>query len=100
MINFDNSFFFRKNEFNFKNNKNFKKNLINAQSKSEEILKEFSTGSNQILQSFTKQYQKKIRDLKQDLNFKNKKKVVIGIGGSSSGAKALSFFFKGRYYLF
>ena len=94
MINFDNSFFFRKNEFNFKNNKNFKKNLINAQSKSEEILKEFSTGSNQILQSFTKQYQKKIRDLKQDLNFKNKKKVVIGIGGSSSGAKALSFFLK------
>ena len=71
-----------------------KKNLINAQSKSEEILKEFSTGSNQILQSFTKQYQKKIRDLKQDLNFKNKKKVVIGIGGSSSGAKALSFFLK------
>ena len=46
------------------------------------------------MQSFTKQYQKKIRDLKQDLNFKNKKKVVIGIGGSSSGAKALSFFLK------
>ena len=63
-----------------------------AEKKSEEILKEFSSGDNQILQSFTKEYQKKIRNLKQDLKPKGKKKAVIGIGGSSSGAKALSFF--------
>ena len=92
MINFDNSFFFKKNKFNFNQNKSFKKNLSLAEKKSEEILKEFSSGDNQILQSFTQEYQKKIRNLKQDLKLKGKKKAVIGIGGSSSGAKALSFF--------
>ena len=92
MINFDNSFFFKKNKFNFNQNKSFKKNLGLAEKKSEEILKEFSSGDNQILQSFTKEYQKKIRNFKQDLKPKGKKKAVIGIGGSSSGAKALSFF--------
>ena len=60
MINFDNSFFFKKNKFNFNQNKSFKKNLGLAEKKSEEILKEFSSGDNQILQSFTKEYQKKI----------------------------------------
>ena len=94
MINFDNSFFFTKNKFNFNHNKNFKENLILANQKSEEISKEFYSGKNQILQSFTAKYQKKIRDLNQDLEFKGKKKAVIGIGGSSSGAKALSFFMK------
>ena len=94
MINFDNSFFFKKNKFNFNQNKSFKKNLSLAEKKSEEILKEFSSGDNQILQSFTQEYQKKIRNLKQDLKLKGKKKAVIGIGGSSSGAKALSFFLK------
>ena len=94
MINFDNSFFYKKNKFDFNHNKNFKENLILANQKSEEISKEFYSGKNQILQSFTTTYQKKIRDLKQDLEFKGKKKAVIGIGGSSSGAKALSFFMK------
>ncbi len=87
-------FFFNKNTFDFNNNKNFKKNFKLAQQNSEEILKEFSSGKNQILQSFTPKYQKKIRDINQDLELKGKKKAVIGIGGSSSGAKALSFFLK------
>ena len=94
MINFDNSFFYKKNKFDFNHNKYFKENLILANQKSEEISKEFYSGKNQVLQSFTATYQKKIRNLKQDLEFKGKKKAVIGIGGSSSGAKALSFFMK------
>jgi glucose-6-phosphate isomerase len=94
MINFDNSFFFNKSGLNYSKNKSFNKNLELAQKNSEEMLKEFKSGKNQILQSFTAEYQKKIRDLKQDLGLKNKKKAVIGIGGSSSGAKALSFFLK------
>ena len=94
MINFDNSFFFKKNKFDFNHNKNFKENIRLANQKSEEISKEFYSGKNQILQSFSTKYQQKIRNLKQDLEFKNKNKAVIGIGGSSSGAKALSFFMK------
>ncbi len=92
MINFDNSLFFSKNGFDFKNDKNYIENLSQAQHHSEKILEEFSSGNNQILQSFTAKYQKKIRNIKQSLKLKSKKKAVIGIGGSSSGAKALSFF--------
>ena len=63
MINFDNSFFFLKNKFDFNHNKNFKENLILANEKSEEISKEFYSGKNQILQSFTAKYQKKLKIL-------------------------------------
>ena len=41
MINFDNSFFFKKNKFDFNHNKNFKENIRLANQKSEEISKEF-----------------------------------------------------------
>ena len=75
MINFDNSFFFNKNGLNYSKSKSFNKNLELAQKNSEEMLKEFKSGKNQILQSFTAEYQKKIRDLKQDLGLKNKKKL-------------------------
>ena len=60
--------------------------------KSQKKFQEFYSGKNQILQSFTAKYQK-IKDLEQGLEFKGKK-AVIGIGGSSSGARALSFFMK------
>ncbi|MFL2525827.1 MAG: hypothetical protein ACJ0Q7_04965 [Pelagibacteraceae bacterium] len=75
MINFDNSFFFNKSGLNYSKSKNYNKNLELAQKNSEEMLKEFKSGKNQILQSFTSEYQKKIRDLKQDLGLKNKKKL-------------------------
>jgi len=74
MINFDNSLFFRKNGFDFKNDKNYIENLSQAQHHSEKILEEFSSGNNQILQSFTAKYQKKIRNIKQSLKLKSKKK--------------------------
>ena len=92
MINFDNSFFFKKSSLDFNNNKNYKDNLDLAYASSLKIYDDFKNEKNEILQSFTKKYQKKIRDLKiEKVNF-NKKKIVIGLGGSSSGAKALSFF--------
>ena len=94
MISFDNSFFFDQNGYDFLNNESFKRNLKKAFKKSEKLHKEFEDGKNEVLQSFTKSYQKKIRDLKTNIDIKNKKKVVIGLGGSSSGAKALSFYLK------
>jgi glucose-6-phosphate isomerase len=60
--------------------------------KSEELKKEFQNYDNEILQSFTSKYQEKIRGIKKNIKIKNKKKVIIGLGGSSSGAKAMSFF--------
>ena len=60
MINFDNSFFFNKSGLNYSKSKSFNKNYELAQKKSDEILTEFKSGKNQILQSFTAEYQKKI----------------------------------------
>jgi len=94
MISIDNSFFFDKEGYDFNNSDIFKKNLNIAFEKSQELLKEFRDGKNKILESFTAEYQKKIRDLKPSIDFNKKKKVVIGLGGSSSGAKALSFYMK------
>ena len=92
MISFDNSFFYSESGLNLTQDQNFKKNLKLAKNKADELIEEFSTGQNEILKSFTGEYQKKIRDLKKTLDLRGKKKVVIGLGGSSSGAKALSFF--------
>jgi len=95
MINFDNSFFFKKkNGLDFKDNKKFKENLNRAKDESKKLYDEFKNGQNEILQSFSSTYQKKIRKLKKTIDCRNKKKIVIGLGGSSSGAKALSFFIK------
>jgi len=94
MISFDNSFFLSKDHLDLNNNKCFKKNFILASKETDKILDEFHKGRNEILQSFTANYQKKIRNLKQGINKFKKKIVVIGFGGSSSGAKALSFYIK------
>ncbi|MEK9680776.1 MAG: hypothetical protein VW172_02830, partial [Pelagibacteraceae bacterium] len=100
MISFDNGFFFSKNGLDFKNNGKYNKNLDLSKIKAAEILKDFSEGKNQILQSFTSKYQKTIRELNETVKFKDKKKVIIGIGGSSSGAKALSFFLNDKTIYF
>ena len=92
MISFDNSFFFDEKLSNFYSDDTFKQNLELSHLKSEELKKEFQNNDNEILQSFTSQYQKKIRGIKKNIKIENKKKVIIGLGGSSSGAKAMSFF--------
>ena len=92
MIEINNSFFFEKKGLDLNNSTNFKKKSELSKKRSDELLNEFKNDKNDILKSFTKSYQFKIRSLKQKIDFKKKQKVVIGIGGSSSGAKALSFF--------
>ena len=92
MISFDNSFFFDEKLSNFYADDTFKQNLELSHLKSEELKKEFQNNDNEILQSFTSKYQEKIRGIKKNIKIQNKKKVIIGLGGSSSGAKAMSFF--------
>ena len=92
MISFDNSFFLDTSFLNLNNDKIFIENLKRSEEKSNALINEFKTNENEILQSFTGSYQDKIRNIRQTIKLKNKKKVVIGLGGSSSGAKALSFF--------
>ena len=100
MINLDNSFFFDKKGFDFNNHEQFVKNLDKTKEISDQLLKEYDAGENEVIESFTKKYQSKIRKLKHEIDIKNKKKVVIGLGGSSSGAKALSFYIDGEIIFF
>ena len=99
MISFDNSFFFEKDFLNFNTSSTFQKNLELSLKKSEKLYIEFEEGKSEILNSFTKKYQKKIRKLKERIKYKEKK-IVIGLGGSSSGAKALSFFMDDKIVYF
>lgn len=92
MISFDNSFFFNESLLNFNSDETFKKKLELSNHKANELKTEFKNGDNEILKSLTSTYQEKIRNIKETIQNKNKKKAVIGLGGSSSGAKALSFF--------
>ena len=100
MISFDNSFFFHKKGLDFNNNNQYKKNLKNSLKASEKILNDFSNGNNEILKSFTKDYQDNLRKIKKSIDSNGKKKIVIGLGGSSSGAKAISFFLKDEIIYF
>lgn len=100
MITIDNSFFFDRNLLNFYSDNTFRKNLELSHLKSEELKKELQNNNNEILQSFTQKYQEKIRNIKQSIKNSNKKKVIIGLGGSSSGAKALSFFLEDEVVYF
>jgi len=100
MISFNNSFFFDKKGLNLDKNTKYKKNIELAISSSDKILKEFHDGSNEILESFTGNYQKRIRSIRKKISFQNKKKIVIGLGGSSSGAKALSFYINNEIIFF
>jgi len=100
MISFNNSFFFDKKGFNLDKNTKYKKNIELAISSSNKILKELHEGSNEVLESFTENYQKKIRSIGKKIYYQNKKKIVIGLGGSSSGAKALSFYINNEIIFF
>jgi glucose-6-phosphate isomerase len=99
MISFDNSFFFEKDFLNFNTSSTFQKNLELSLKKSEKLYIEFEEGKSEILNSFTKKYQKKTTKLKERIKYKEKK-IVIGLGGSSSGAKALSFFIDDKIVYF
>lgn len=100
MISFNNSFFFDKKGLNLDKNIKYKKNIELAISSSDKILKELHEGSNEVLESFTENYQKKIRSIRKKISYQNKKKIVIGLGGSSSGAKALSFYINNEIIFF
>ena len=94
------NFFF---EILFKENQefynNYKKNLekcINANSK---LVSEIDNKTNPILNSFAIEYQKKLKLKKEDvLNLKNK--LIIGMGGSSAGTKAINAYLQGNLFFF
>lgn len=91
-INIDLSFFY---DGYFRNDKNFfdsyKKNLEKCEKGSEKLIDEIKNGSNEIINSFGLEYQNKIKS-KRDLLKKKNKQLVVGMGGSTAGTKAINSF--------
>lgn len=93
MINFDVNFFFSKS-LDFNNSKRFNENLKKTIKSGKKLFEKYKNNENQILFSFSGSYQEKIQNLKKKFDNLKKKKVIIGLGGSSSGAKAISGYIK------
>ena len=77
----------------------YKKNLDLCQEASEKIIAETKNKSNEIINSFSRNYQEKIKLQKLKISEK-KNKLVIGLGGSSAGAKAVNAYLEEGIYFF
>ena len=85
--------------YDFRSSEKYKKNLDKCQKASEKLILEVKKKSNEVINSFGLDYQKKIKLKKANILEKNKK-LVIGLGGSSAGAKALNAYLAGSIYFF
>ena len=87
----------------FKENKefynNYQKNLekcINANSK---LVSEINNKTNPIIKSFEIDYQRELRQKNEQFPIL-KKKLIIGMGGSSAGTKAINTYLEGNLFFF
>ena len=94
MISIDNSFFFNSKGMSFNSNNNYKKNLSLAKKVSDELHVDFVEKKNEILSSFTPDYQKKIRNIKKKLNINQKKKNSYWIRRIIFRCKGIIIFFE------
>ena len=87
-------YFFNKN-YNLRSTDEYKKNLSNCHAASQKLILEIKNQSNEIVNSFSVDYQNKIKLLRNKIG-KKKNQLVIGMGGSSAGAKAINMYLGGR----
>ena len=85
--------------YNLKDKDVFKKNIEKCIDAAKKINLEIYNKSNEIINSFSFNYQKKIKEQKKFIKIKNKK-LVIGLGGSSAGAKAISSYLDREIFFF
>jgi glucose-6-phosphate isomerase len=85
--------------YDLRSKEEYKKNLNKCQVASEKLIFEIKEKSNEIINSFSNDYQKKIKSQKAKI-VEKKNKLVIGLGGSSAGAKALSSYLDTGIYFF
>lgn len=99
-ISFDlNCFFDGSLGYDLKTRKEYKKNLEKCIAAGEKLNSEVEKKTNSIINSFEQSYQNKIK-LEKD-KIKNKKnKLIIGLGGSSAGAKAINQYLGYNFYFF
>ena len=99
-ISFDLNYFFDGSlGYDLKTKKEYKKNLEKCIAAGEKLILEVEKKTNPIINSFKQDYQNKIK-LEKD-KIKNKKnKLIIGLGGSSAGAKAINQYLGYNFYFF
>ena len=86
----DLSFFFDGSiQKDIRTTKEYKKNLNKVSKAASKLITELKNKSNEIINSFSLAYQQKIKFKREQIKKKNKI-LVIGMGGSSSGSKAIN----------
>ena len=99
-ISFDlNCFFDGSLGYNLKTREEYKKNLEKCIAAGEKINLEVEKKTNSIINSFEQSYQNKIKLEKHKINNK-KNQIIIGLGGSSAGAKAINQYLGYNFYFF
>ena len=83
--------------YNLKSTEEYKKSIDLCNKASEKISKEIKEQSNEIFNSFTLSYQNSTK-LIRDKIIKKKYQLVIGMGGSSAGAKAINMRIEGNVF--
>ena len=83
--------------YNLKSTGEYKKNIELCSNASEKVSKEIKEQSNEIFNSFTFGYQNSTK-LIRDKIIKKKYQLVVGMGGSSAGAKAINMRIEGNVF--
>ena len=83
--------------YNLKSTEEYKKNIELCSKASEKVSKEIKEQSNEIFNSFTLNYQNSTK-LIRDKIIKKKYQLVVGMGGSSAGAKAINMRIEGNVF--
>ncbi|MDC1256089.1 hypothetical protein N8Z66_00235 [Pelagibacteraceae bacterium] len=83
--------------YNLKSTEEYKKNIELCSNASEKVSKEIKEQSNEIFNSFTFGYQNSTK-LIRDKIIKKKYQLVVGMGGSSAGAKAINMRIEGNVF--
>tara|TARA_B110000503_G_scaffold2294_1_gene3021 strand:- start:1083 stop:2321 length:1239 start_codon:yes stop_codon:yes gene_type:complete len=94
-----NSFFDGSLGYDLRSTDLYKKNIDKCQEASEKLTLEIKDKSNEIINSFGHNYQSNTKLLKNKI-VENNNKLVIGLGGSSAGSKAISMYLKKNIYFF
>ena len=83
--------------YNLKSTEEYKKNIELCSKAYEKVSKEIKEQSNEIFNSFTFSYQNSTK-LIRDKIIKKKYQLVVGMGGSSAGAKAINMRIEGNVF--
>ena len=99
-ISFDlNCFFDGSLGYDLKTKEEYKKNLEKCTAAGEKLNSEVEKKTNPIINLFEQSYQNKIK-LEKDKIKKKKNKLIIGLGGSSAGTKAINQYLGYNFYFF